>query len=209
MAPPYSGRRSLPDPTKHGTVHSIDPTSGKLKWSSLIDGVVIAPVTVANGVVYVGSTKGFEIRDAASGSLLWNDGRDDIVYSQPVVVDGSISLRTSMATWWPGGWRNTSAKATRAGVARKTASHNAVHSRGAQFAPREHPSRPRSEGCARVRAPQSARRPPRHLQKVRAGVRYAEDKTEIPDNGMLGLNKQAGTGNLGSSISQENWVTAS
>jgi hypothetical protein len=47
------------------------------------------------------------------------------------------------------------------------------------------------------------------LQKVRAGVRYAEDKTEIPDNGMLGLNKQAGTGNLGSSISQENWVTAS
>lgn len=81
---------SIADPTKHGTVHSIDPTSGKLKWSSLIDGVVIAPVTVANGVVYVGSTKGFEVRDAASGSLLWNDGRDDIVYSQPVVVDGSI-----------------------------------------------------------------------------------------------------------------------
>ena len=41
-------------------------------------------------MVYVGSTKGFEIRDAASGRLLWNDGRDDIVYSQPVVVDGSI-----------------------------------------------------------------------------------------------------------------------
>jgi uncharacterized protein (TIGR03437 family) len=54
------------------------------------DGTVIAPVTVANGLVFVSTTQGFEIYHAATGQLLWQDRIRSIMYSQPVVVNGTI-----------------------------------------------------------------------------------------------------------------------
>lgn len=73
-----------------GTVYALNPENGATVWRRATDGVVIAPVTVANGLVYVSTTLGLLIFDAASGDELWDDGQRGTLYSQPVVVDGTV-----------------------------------------------------------------------------------------------------------------------
>ncbi|MDQ2900487.1 MAG: PQQ-binding-like beta-propeller repeat protein [Acidobacteriota bacterium] len=73
-----------------GTVYALNPENGATVWKRETDGVVIAPVTVANGLVYVSTTLGLLIFDAASGDQLWEDGQLGPLYSQPVVVDGTV-----------------------------------------------------------------------------------------------------------------------
>ncbi|MDQ6664544.1 MAG: PQQ-binding-like beta-propeller repeat protein [Acidobacteriota bacterium] len=81
---------SDPEGDPLGTVYALNPENGATIWRRATDGVVIAPVTVANGLVYVSTTLGLLILDAASGDLLWGDGQRGILYSQPVVVDGTV-----------------------------------------------------------------------------------------------------------------------
>ena len=64
--------------------------NGLTLWNHPTDGVVIAPVTIANGVVYVPTTLGLEILDATTGESLWTDGDRGTLYSQAVVVDGAV-----------------------------------------------------------------------------------------------------------------------
>ncbi|MDQ6705548.1 MAG: PQQ-binding-like beta-propeller repeat protein, partial [Acidobacteriota bacterium] len=73
-----------------GTVYALNPENGATIWRRSTDGVVIAPVTVANGLVYVSTTLGLLILDAASGDELWDDGQRGPLYSQPVVADGTV-----------------------------------------------------------------------------------------------------------------------
>jgi outer membrane protein assembly factor BamB len=51
---------------------------------------VIAPVTVANGVVFVSTSSGLVALDANTGDPLWDDGSAGLIYSQPVVVNGTV-----------------------------------------------------------------------------------------------------------------------
>jgi polyvinyl alcohol dehydrogenase (cytochrome) len=74
----------------NGSLWAIRPSDGSAIWVRDLDGPVIAPVTVANGLVLVSSTTGFEIFHAATGQLLWHDRINSMIFSQPVVVDGTV-----------------------------------------------------------------------------------------------------------------------
>jgi uncharacterized protein (TIGR03437 family) len=73
-----------------GSVYAINPRDGSVIWVRDTEGTVIAPVTVANGLVFVSTAQGFEIYHAATGQFLWRDRIRGPMYSQPVVVDGTI-----------------------------------------------------------------------------------------------------------------------
>jgi polyvinyl alcohol dehydrogenase (cytochrome) len=74
----------------YGNVWALDPASGQKIWGKGLPGTVIAPVTVANGLVYVPTLAGLEIFDAGTGEELWNDGSGKPLYSQAVVTNGWI-----------------------------------------------------------------------------------------------------------------------
>jgi uncharacterized protein (TIGR03437 family) len=74
----------------NGSLWAIRPSDGSVIWVRDLDGTVIAPVTVANGLVFVSSATGFEIFHAATGQLLWHDRLSGAMYSQPVVVNGTV-----------------------------------------------------------------------------------------------------------------------
>jgi polyvinyl alcohol dehydrogenase (cytochrome) len=91
-----------------GSWAALDPISGRILWQTadpqfetLADlGTVgvwdLAPVTVANGVVYVSSMAKLADQnqmfalDARTGAMLWQFGAGSSVNSGPAVVDGSV-----------------------------------------------------------------------------------------------------------------------
>jgi polyvinyl alcohol dehydrogenase (cytochrome) len=74
-----------------GSVYAIDPSTGAQIWQHSVNGPVIAPVTVANGVIFASTAAGVVALDAGTGNELWNDGGSvGQIYSQPVVVDGTL-----------------------------------------------------------------------------------------------------------------------
>jgi len=85
----YLGAGVVPGELEEGSVYAIDPDHGTVLWSRLLPGVVIAPVTVANELLYVSTTRGLLIFDAADGTLLWS-GDEVTLYSQPVVLGGRV-----------------------------------------------------------------------------------------------------------------------
>jgi len=86
----------------NGSLWAIRPSDGSVIWVRDLDGTVIAPVSVANGLVFVCSTTGFEIFHAATGQLLWHDRLSGAMYSQPVVVNGTVftTYISGEATAW-------------------------------------------------------------------------------------------------------------
>lgn len=79
-----------PDGTPVGSVYALNPDTGEVLWVQDLNGTVIAPVTVANGLVYVSSTMGLLVFNAQTGEPVWDDGNYGLLYSQTVVQDGSI-----------------------------------------------------------------------------------------------------------------------
>jgi polyvinyl alcohol dehydrogenase (cytochrome) len=77
------------DNLNFGSIYAIDPSTGERLWQHQINGPVIAPVTVANGVVFASTIDGVKALDAGTGAELWNDG-GGWIYSQAVVVDGTV-----------------------------------------------------------------------------------------------------------------------
>jgi FOG: WD40-like repeat len=81
---------SDPDGFEEGTVYAVDPDTGAVLWRQPTVGTLIAPVTVASGLVFAAGTYGLEIYNAADGTPLWNDGQYSALYSQAVVTGDSI-----------------------------------------------------------------------------------------------------------------------
>ena len=91
-----------------GSWAALDPITGKILWQTADPqvetlpglGVVgvwdLAPVSVANGVVYVSSMAKLANQnqlfalDAATGAILWQLGAGSSVNSGPAVVDGTV-----------------------------------------------------------------------------------------------------------------------
>jgi outer membrane protein assembly factor BamB len=85
-----------------GSIYAITPSTGEVVWKQGLDGTVIAPTTVANGVVYVASMTGLLAFDAQTGELLWRDGAQTISFAQPVIVDGTLYgtyLKGDVVAW--------------------------------------------------------------------------------------------------------------
>lgn len=73
-----------------GSLYALNPADGAVIWQRDLDGTVIAPVTTANGMVFVSTTTGFAIFHAPTGQMLWRDRNNDTMYSQAVVVNGTV-----------------------------------------------------------------------------------------------------------------------
>jgi outer membrane protein assembly factor BamB len=78
------------DSFDYGSVYAFDPSTGEQLWFHSVATPVIAPVTVANGVVFVSTSSGLVALDANTGDPLWDDGGAGLIYSQPVVVNGTV-----------------------------------------------------------------------------------------------------------------------
>lgn len=95
--PAFDGKRlyvgaGVADPNAFatGSLYALDPTTGNVLWSVLLDGTVLAPVTVANGLVFAATTMGLEVHDASSGRTVWTDRQLGALYSQPIVANGFV-----------------------------------------------------------------------------------------------------------------------
>lgn len=87
----YVGAGASPDADlENGSVYAINPDGGVVLWRQLLAGAVIAPVTVANGVVYVSTLRGLEVFDKDTGERLWRSETRSGLYSQPVICDGTV-----------------------------------------------------------------------------------------------------------------------
>ena len=73
-----------------GSVYAINPDTGDIVWEQDLEGTVIAPVTVANGLVYVSTTTELIVFDSQTGEAAWDDGGYGSLYSQTIVQDVTI-----------------------------------------------------------------------------------------------------------------------
>ncbi len=73
-----------------GSIYAIEPATGRVIWRRILTGTIIAPVTVANRLVFASTLTGLNIFDAATGQTLFAEGDRNGLYSQPVVADGTI-----------------------------------------------------------------------------------------------------------------------
>ena len=76
-----------------GHLYAVDAATGKLLWRYETGGGGYSSPTVADGVVYVGSSSidGHPYAlDAATGKLLWRYEAGGRVYSSPTVADGVV-----------------------------------------------------------------------------------------------------------------------
>jgi outer membrane protein assembly factor BamB len=80
---------SDPDSFSLGTVYAFS-RAGEQLWNRSLSDTVIAPVTVANGMVFVSTLSGLVVLNAGTGEQLWDDGGMGSLYGQPVVVDGTV-----------------------------------------------------------------------------------------------------------------------
>ena len=86
----YVGAGRPPDGSSPGSLYAIDPPTGAVLWMQALDGTVLAPPTVANGLVYTATLTGLHIFDAPTGELLWQDPTGTSQYGQVAVVDGVV-----------------------------------------------------------------------------------------------------------------------
>lgn len=74
----------------NGSLYAIRPSDGQVLWTRGLPEPVLAPVTVANGLVYASTLSGLIIFDSQTGDPLWSDGFRGPLFSQPVVLDGVV-----------------------------------------------------------------------------------------------------------------------
>ena len=73
-----------------GSLFAINPADGSVVWSQTLTGVVLAPVTLTDEVVFAATTQGLIAFDTKTGEQLWSDGSTDTLYCQPILVDGML-----------------------------------------------------------------------------------------------------------------------
>jgi polyvinyl alcohol dehydrogenase (cytochrome) len=77
-----------------GAWSALDVTTGKILWQTAdptAGAIDRGSVSVANGVMYVGSNSGqMYALDAATGNILWNFASGGTVVDGPSIVDGTL-----------------------------------------------------------------------------------------------------------------------
>ena len=76
---------------KPGSVTALDPGTGRKIWSfSNLPGPVVAPVSVANGVVFASGGKSCVALDGSTGRLLWKADAAATIYGGVAIADGRV-----------------------------------------------------------------------------------------------------------------------
>ena len=93
-----------PSPT---TLFALDPLTLEIKWERQIQGPSFSPITVANGVGFVGKNKTLHAFDTATGDVLFEFPTEATLCAAPAISDGYVVFGSGMS-WIPGGATNGS-----------------------------------------------------------------------------------------------------
>jgi outer membrane protein assembly factor BamB len=90
----YTGGGIPPDwtrPSIVGSVAALDPATGEILWRYVVlNGPVIAPISMANGVVFAAGAHSVVALDAETGNLLWEFDDPGILYGGVAISRGRI-----------------------------------------------------------------------------------------------------------------------
>jgi outer membrane protein assembly factor BamB len=80
-----------PRPSIVGSVAALDPATGEILWRYVVvNGPVIAPISMANGVVFAVGAHSVVALDAETGNLLWEFDDPAILYGGVAISRGRI-----------------------------------------------------------------------------------------------------------------------
>ena len=79
-----------PEGFEAGSVYAINPADGTVVWEHDIDEAVIAPTTIANGMLFAPALDGLQIYDAATGQIVWTDNHRGSLYGQVIISNGVL-----------------------------------------------------------------------------------------------------------------------
>ncbi|HMF07502.1 MAG TPA: PQQ-binding-like beta-propeller repeat protein [Thermoanaerobaculia bacterium] len=78
-------------PSIVGSVAALDPGSGTILWRTVaVEGPVIAPVSIANGVVFAAGAHSALALDAETGAILWEFDDSAVLYGGIAISRGRI-----------------------------------------------------------------------------------------------------------------------
>lgn len=83
-----------PAPDGDGTavLFALDPATGDIVWERQLPGIVMAPITVANGVGFVGAGRYLEAFDTSTGALLFKHEAEATIAAAPTISHGRVAL---------------------------------------------------------------------------------------------------------------------
>jgi len=76
------------DPSRLGSVCAVRPSDGSILWRHTFDGPVLAPVSIANGVVFAVGGQLVVAFDASTGDLLWSFQMTSLGYGGVAIANG-------------------------------------------------------------------------------------------------------------------------
>jgi len=86
----YVGSGEPPDYSSLGAVTALDPATGGILWLAKLPGVVVAPISYANGVLFAPAGTSVYGLDADTGAVLWHADLAGKVYGGVAISNGRI-----------------------------------------------------------------------------------------------------------------------
>lgn len=86
----YAGSGDPPDYSSNGAVTALDPATGAIEWVAKLPGVVLAPISYANGVLFASAGTSVYALDAETGAVLWNVDLPANLYGGIAISNGRI-----------------------------------------------------------------------------------------------------------------------
>jgi polyvinyl alcohol dehydrogenase (cytochrome) len=84
------------------TLFALDPLTLDIKWERQIQGPSFSPITIANGVGFVGKNKTLHAFDTATGDVLFDFPTEGTLCAAPAISDGYVVFGSGMS-WQFGG----------------------------------------------------------------------------------------------------------
>jgi polyvinyl alcohol dehydrogenase (cytochrome) len=98
--------RSEPGPSP-STIFALDPATLDIKWERQIQGPSFSPITIANGVGFVGKNKTLQAFDTATGDVLFELATEGTLCAAPAISDGYVVFGSGMSWAFGGGTPGT------------------------------------------------------------------------------------------------------
>jgi polyvinyl alcohol dehydrogenase (cytochrome) len=83
--------------TNPSVLFAIDPATGDIVWERQLNGVVMAPITVANGVGFVGADQQLQAFDIETGHVLLRVDVEGTIACAPTIANGRVAFGSGMS----------------------------------------------------------------------------------------------------------------
>jgi polyvinyl alcohol dehydrogenase (cytochrome) len=93
------------EPATSSVIFALDPLTLEIIWERQINGITFSPITVANGVGFIGKDKTLQAFDTSTGEVLFEFATEATIASAPVVANGRVVFGSGIS--WLVGNRGT------------------------------------------------------------------------------------------------------